>query len=318
MAAVLTTSTEQESSRVREAGRPTVNQSTEFKPQQPVEREKTMNLSYTGVKAALSKRKTRWIVGGVLFLGTATPSFAIFGLGDIVFDPTSYASLVSQLSTLTSMYTTAKNQYSSMIQSAKSFSVKSAWQTQLNQLKNVNVANTFGETNGLTAALNSDSTTTANTAWKSSNVTLSPDTTNLLSGQSVGSSTQLSQLAMIEASDAASPDCINAVGSYRAARSNTKTAEQNLQSQQLDGSDATNSEVEQLNLLNAGQAQQMNDQQAQGSLQTCIATQVAIQNMQQRNAAARDLNTAAYIRQQNLTAPKHPENQGDTWNNFLP
>ena len=57
----------------------------------------------------------------------------------------------------------------------------------------------------------------------------------------------------------------------------------------------------------------MNDQQAQGSLHTCIATQLAIQNMQQRNAAARDLNTAAYIRQQNLTAPKHPENQGNTW-----
>jgi hypothetical protein len=277
-----------------------------------------MNLSYTGVKAALSQRKTRWIVGGVLFLGTATPSFAIFGLGDIVFDPTSYASLVSQLSTLTNMYTTTKNQYSSMIQSAKNFSVKSVWKTQLNQLKNVNVANTFGETNGLTAALNSDSTTTANTAWKSTNVTLTPDTTSLLSGKTVGSSTQLSQLAMIEASDAASPDCINAVGSYRAVRGNAKTAEQTLQSQQLDGSAETNSEVEQLNLLNAGQAQQMNDQQAQGSLQTCIATQVAIQNMQQRNAAARDLNTAAYIRQQNITAPKHPENQGDTWNNFLP
>ena len=52
-------------------------------------------------------RKKQWILGGALLLCTATPSFAIFGLGDIVFDPTSYASLVSQLSTLTKMYTTA-------------------------------------------------------------------------------------------------------------------------------------------------------------------------------------------------------------------
>jgi len=276
-----------------------------------------MNLSFTAMKASLTKRRTRWIVGGALLLGTATPSFALFGLGDIVFDPTSYASLISQLSTLTGMYRTAKNQYDTTLASLKNFSIKTVWKTELNQLKTVNVANTFGETNGLSAALNSDSASTANSAWQSSNVSLSSDTSSLLSGQTVGSSTQLSQLALIEASDAASPDCINAVGSYRASRANTTTAEQNLQ-QQLDGSDNTNSEVQQLNLLNAGQAQQMNDQQAQGSLHTCIATQLAIQNMQQRNAAAHDLNTAAYIRQQNLTAPKHPENQGDTWNNYLP
>jgi hypothetical protein len=277
-----------------------------------------MNFSVAAAKSSFKKRRTRWIVGTALVLGTATPSFAIFGLGDIVFDPTSYASLLTQLSTLTNMYTTAKSQYNTTVASLKNFSIKTVWKTELNQLKNVNVANTFGETNGLTVALNSDSATTANSAWKNSNVSLSTDTTSLLSGQSVGSSTQLSQLAMIEASDAASPDCLNAVGSYRATRAATTTAEQNLQQQQLDGSDDTNSEVQQLNLLNAGQVQQMNDQQAQGSLHTCIATQLAIENMQQRNAAARDLNTAAYIRQQNLTAPKHPENQGDTWNNFLP
>ncbi len=277
-----------------------------------------MNFSYTAMKASLSKRRTRWIVGGALLLGTATPSFAIFGLGDIVFDPTSYASLISQLSTLTGMYTTAKNQYNTTLASLKNFSIKTVWKTELNQLKTVNVANTFGETNGLSAALNSDSASTANSAWQNGNVSLSSDTSSLLSGQTVGSSTQLSQLALIEASDAASPGCINAVGSYRASRANATTAEQNLQQQQLDGTDDTNSEVQQLNLLNAGQAQQMNDQQAQGSLHTCIATQLAIQNMQQRNAAAHDLNTAAYIRQQNLTAPKHPENQGDTWNNYLP
>lgn len=269
-----------------------------------------MNLSSTAIKASLSKHRTRWIVGALL-LGTATPSFAIFGLGDIVFDPTSYASLISQLTTL-------ENQYTTTVNSLKNFSLKTMWQTDLTKLKNVNVANSFGETNGLSVALNSDSASTANTAWQNGNVSLSPDTTSLLSGQPVGSSAQLSQLAMIESSDAASPDCINAVGSYRAARTATQTAQQNLQQQQLDGSDDTNSEVEQLNLLNAGQAQQMNDQQAQGSLHTCIATQLAIQNMQQRNAAAHDLNTAAYIRQQNLTAPKHPDNQGDTWNNYLP
>ena len=277
-----------------------------------------MKLTPQALKIALKRRRNRYILGVVLLFGTATPCFALFGFGDIVFDPTSYAQLVSQLTTLSRMYTTATSQYNTMVSNLRNFSVKTMWRTELNKLKTVHVANSYGETNGFGTALMTDSTTAANTAWQSSNVALTGDTDSLLSSQTVGTSTQLSQLAMIEASDAASPDCLNAVGSYRATRTNSVNAQQSLQQQQLDGTSDTNSEVQQLNLLNAGQVQQMNDQQAQGALHTCIATQLAIQNMQQRNAAAHDLNTAAYIRQQNLTAPKHPENQGDTWNNYLP
>lgn len=49
------------------------------------------------------KYRRRWLLGGGLLLLTATPSFALFGFGDIVFDPTSYASLVSQLSLASSV-----------------------------------------------------------------------------------------------------------------------------------------------------------------------------------------------------------------------
>jgi hypothetical protein len=45
--------------------------------------------------------RRKWLLGaGAALLLTATPSYALFGIGDIVFDPTSYASLVSQLTTL--------------------------------------------------------------------------------------------------------------------------------------------------------------------------------------------------------------------------
>ena len=70
---------------------------------------------------------------------TATPSFALFGIGDIVFDPTSYASLVQQLTTLQMQYNMVKNNITH-------FSLKQQWQTTLHTLENVNVANMFGET----------------------------------------------------------------------------------------------------------------------------------------------------------------------------
>ena len=77
----------------------------------------------------------RWKPGS----GYATPSFALFGIGDIVFDPTSYASLVSQA-------TTALNQSRRIQNNVEHFSVKQQWQTTLTSSKNANVANMFGET----------------------------------------------------------------------------------------------------------------------------------------------------------------------------
>jgi len=72
------------------------------------------------MKLNLTKRR-RWLIGGGLLLLTATPSFALFGIGDIVFDPTSYASLVSQLTTIESQYNMLKN-------NVEHFSAKQQWQ----------------------------------------------------------------------------------------------------------------------------------------------------------------------------------------------
>lgn len=256
------------------------------------------------------KNRRKWIVGGAVLLLTATPSFALFGIGDIVFDPTSYASLVSQA-------TTALNQLKTIENNVTHFSMKQQWQTTLNALKNANVKNMFGETNGMSTALNINSPTASSTAWTAATVPVSGNTTSYLQGQTPGSA-QLSQLAMIEASDSVSPDCLTAVGQYRVARTQNATANNILAAQQLDGSATTNSEVEQLNLLNAAEAQKMSEMQSQGALQTCLASQMAVANMQQRNAAALDLNTAAFVQQQRAANDTSAANEGNTWQNYLP
>lgn len=261
------------------------------------------------MKFAFTKRR-KWIVAGVLVLGTATPSFALFGLGDIVFDPTSYASLVSQLSQM-------ETQYNMLKSNLEHFSLKSQWQTALNQMEHVNVANQFGETNGMTLALNTNSPTAASTAWQSSTVPVNSSATAYLASQPSNSAGQ-SQLAMIEASDAASPDCLNAVGSYRAARDANQSSQQSLQGFQLDDDDGTNTEVQQLNLLNASQSQHLVELQAQGVIHACLAQQMAIQNMQQRNAAAQDLNTWGMVQQQHQTNPSLNQTSTATWTNYLP
>jgi type IV secretion system protein TrbJ len=258
----------------------------------------------------LKSRRNKLAVGGAVLLLTATPSFALFGIGDIVFDPTSYASLVSQA-------TTALNQLKTIENNVTHFSLKQQWQTTLNVLKNANVKNLFGETNGMSTALNSNSPSTSSTAWTTATVPVSGTTTTYLAGQTPGSA-QLSQLAMIEASDSVSPDCLTAIGQYRAMRTQNASANTTLAAQQFDGSDATNSEVEQLNLLNAAEAQKMSEMQTQGVLQACLASQMTVANMQQRNAAAQDLNSAAFVQQQRATNDTSAANEGSTWSNYLP
>jgi type IV secretion system protein TrbJ len=254
--------------------------------------------------------RRKWIVGGAALLLAATPSFALFGIGDIVFDPTSYASLVQQFTTLQMQYTMLKN-------NIEHFSLKQQWQTTLHTLENVNVANMFGETAGFSIALNSNSPGTSATAWKAATVSMNGDAASYLQGQSLGSS-RMSQLAMIETSDSISPDCLTAVGQYRGARSQNATPNNSLLSQQFDNTDGTNSEVQQLNLLNASEAQKMAEMQSQGTLQTCVASQMMLANMERRNAAVEDLNTAVYVQQERAANDTSAANEGSTWDTYLP
>jgi type IV secretion system protein TrbJ len=262
------------------------------------------------MKFTLTNRR-KWILGtGAALLLTATPSFALFGIGDIVFDPTSYASLVSQLTTIESQYNLLKNNITH-------FSAKQLWQTELHSLENVNVANMFGETAGVKIALNSNNPSASLTGWQTATVPMKTNTSTYLAGQQLGSS-RMSQLAMIETSDAVSPDCLTAVGQYRSGRSTDLTANSSLRSSQFDNSDSTNAEVQQLNLINASEGQRMSEMQSQGSLQVCLAGQMTVANMERRNAAVEDLNAASTIQQTRSTNDVSAANEGSTWTTYLP
>jgi type IV secretion system protein TrbJ len=255
--------------------------------------------------------RRKWLIGaGVGLLLAATPSFALFGVGDIVFDPTSYASLVQQLTTIQMQYNMLKN-------NIEHFSLKQEWQTTLRVLENVNVANMFGETAGIKVALNTNSPSASLSGWQTATVPVNANASSYLAGQSLGSS-RMSQLAMIETSDGVSPDCLTAVGQYRSTRTTNSTANNSLLSTQFDNTGATNAEVQQLNLINAAEAQKMAEMQSQGALQTCVASQMMVANMERRNAAVEDLNTAVLVQQQRTTNDTSAANEGSTWDTYLP
>jgi hypothetical protein len=243
----------------------------------------------------------------------AAPGLA-FGL--IVFDPSVYAQAVAQVNQAIQLVNTAKLSLNTIQANLKSFTVKKLWQTAHGAMLSASVRNQYGETNAWDAALNTDSPAAAATAWNMANVAVTPGT--YLQGQTPGTSAPLASLAMVEAFDSISPDCLNAVAQYRTLRAQNSTAQADLENQQFDTTADTNTEIEQLNLLNASEAQEMNEIQSQGILHACLAAQMTVANMAQRNAAATAINNAAYVQQQRATNNTNPDNQSHTWQTYIP
>ena len=285
----------------------------------------------------------RWLAfaGTVIAVASAVPAQAQFG--GVVFDPTQSAHAIKQLvneteqiaqgsqenmtlaqqlaqdiqiaGTALQQYNTLMMTYNTITNNVKHFSSKSIWQTAENALIASSVQNQYGETSGLQGTLNGQPQN-AGMAWKIMNLALAGTSSSFWQNQVVGASQNLTRLAHMEALDASSTQCLAAVGTYNAGRQTNLPANRALQTSQYDTTSFTNSELEQLNLLNVSEAQRIHEAQSQGQLQACLAQQAAIANMEQRNQASTALNDAAYAYQQQRMNPTYAGNESQTWTTY--
>ena len=267
----------------------------------------------------LSKKWLLVLSGAAALLLMPSPAAAIFGIGDIVFDPTSYATLgkiwASDANTLTKvteevtqlqkLYTNAVQTYNHAMAMARSFSHASRmnWLTVGITAVADATNNKYGETANWAALMNGNPALAAS-AWKSATLPTTDDASSFLSHESLGSSANLTNLASVEALDGSSTKCLSEIAEYRtAAQSNTLAINQ-LQTADNDDGDDANSEIEQLNLVNAAQAATLHEQQSQGALHACLVEQQILANTWQRNAATETMNSygaAMLSRQTNST-----------------
>lgn len=245
----------------------------------------------------INKRAVLAGVLAVLLFVFVQPAKALFF--DIVFDPSSYATLgkiftsdatLLQKTILTynetvKIYTNALQSYNLAMAMSQHFShpQKAAWMTVAQTAANDYTRNAYGETVMWPQMMNGRPAL-APAAW--ANATLPVTHRSYLSGEVPGSSALLAHLASIEAEDGSSTKCLSTIAQYRANAVLNATAAANLQTAQTDDTTATNSSVEQSNLLNAGQAQANNEQRAQGALQSCLVEQQILSNKTQRDALA--------------------------------
>jgi len=200
-------------------------------------------------------RKTLIVATATLLAGSI-PALAIFGFGDIVFDPSSYGELVSQLaqmekqySELVSTYQMVTNQYNQMVRNAKMITSKARWKAVLSPWAFPSATNTYGSTDGWVSAVNSGA--------RALNGYLQA-VTRLQTYSPVWSSLNASQqdfiarnYATVELSDGITVNSLNQLGQIRGHASTVETAIDTLENDSLSDDPDANTEVGVLNKINA-------------------------------------------------------------------
>jgi hypothetical protein len=249
------------------------------------------------------QRKKKWILAvplllGIGYLAVNPPRlYAIFGFGDVVFDPTSYATLghiwsedISNGAKLMQTYNQTvkivKNglqMYNLAMQMSQRVQNKNVWEMAAFAVGNEVTQSHYNETINFNAVMNGD-VLNAGHAWQQS--TLYGGNAGYLGTSTPAYSNRMSEFATIQLLDQTSQRCATILANYKSTQDANQAAEDKLYSDTLDQSDAKNSMVAVLNILSGGHMHAQTQAKANGNLQACLAEQQTLQAKVQRDKLA--------------------------------
>lgn len=257
------------------------------------------------------------------------PAHAILGFGDIVFDPSSWAELVSSDLTLGEQLVEAVKISTNAIQTfqlatnmAVSFShaSKSDWMTlaQLAVADHVSDLNLKGESAGWSNAINGSNPSGAPAAWTAASLGLK-DMSVFMAPETIGTSARLAQLASVNVLAGSSVKCMGTISQYRgnslanSAGPLLKTAIANL-----DGTAGTNSQIQQANLSNGQLSQLTTELRAHGDLNSCLVEQTLISSKVQSDQITRQLNFERDYQADLSSNAATPSNTAASFSSLIP
>jgi hypothetical protein len=272
-----------------------------------------------------NQRHRIFTIVGVIVVTTGflftPPAKAIFGFGDIVFDPTAVGKLVQQIHQYEQMvqsemqlYQTTKTQYEMLKFNLEQYTNKQFWKTWGVALLRSNVDNRYGETAVWNQAVNYGQAVPA--AWSLATVPVQPG--EFLAREPLGNSSHLSSLAAVEIQDSTGQVSMSTLAAVRQQQQTNGQAINQLEQTALSGNPDDNTEIKQLNLLNAAQVQNMRMQQGTQAVQAEILEQLLAANLDQRNLHANALNTATKATAYQFSEPTAPANVGAALTNYDP
>ena len=247
--------------------------------------------------------KRKWVVAvalawGIGYLAVNPPAlYALFGFGDVVFDPTSYATLghiwsedISNGAKLMETYNQTVKivkqglaMYNLALEMSQRMQNKNVWRMAAFSVGNEVTESHYNETINFNAAMNGD-VWNAGRAWQQS--TLSGGNAGYLGAATPANSNRMSEFATIQLLDQTSERCATILANYKSTQDANQAAEEKLSSDALDESDAKNSVVAVLNVLSGGHIQAQTQAKANGNLEACLAEQQTLAAKVQRDKLA--------------------------------
>jgi type IV secretion system protein TrbJ len=242
---------------------------------------------------------------------------ALFGFGDVVFDPSSYAVLGNilksnadsltktvQLLTQTAKIAVDARRTADLVEGVVDhFENKDRWLTGVSQAGVVAIPNRYGESVDLNRALNGDyvyALASGARLWEKASEPL-PVTPNLPDGNA--RLRLLAQIATAELSDAVGVNCAQIISGYRFASLQNQEAFEKLRADQASG--GSNSQTRQTNMMNAAAGQQLGEARSANSLQVCLAEQQMVSNKRERDQIVHNLTLAAEMQQSLSSMSEH-------------
>jgi len=249
--------------------------------------------------------KKKWLFAVPLLAGLGyvavnpLPVYGIFGIGDVVFDPSSWTSLghiwvqdISNGAKLVQSYNQAVKIFENGVQAynlavsmARNITNKHLWEVSAFTVGEEFAQTHYNETVNFAAVMNGDFLH-AGQAWQQS--TLSPGNPGYLMLSTAPTSNRMAEFATVQLMDASSERCAAIIANYKQTQEANKAAQAQLKGDTFDQSDAKNAMVSVLNVLSGGHIHLQTQTQANGNLQACLAEQQTLQAKVQRDRLAEE------------------------------
>jgi len=238
------------------------------------------------------------IISGLLLLITTTSaSFAVLGIGDVVYDPAAVANLVRQFHQmeqeyvqLVATYQTVRSQYSQMIFMAKMVPIelRGRYRALATPWRNSAATDTYGTTASWTTAINSG--LGVQDGYRLATQRLSAYGTAFSKIPMEQLDRVKTNYATVELADGANQSTIDLLGRLRANAPQVALAIRNLEMDTLSSDPNLNSEIAVLNKINAVNLVGLRNGQDTNQLLVALAEEQLVDAKRKRDAEANAIN----------------------------
>jgi hypothetical protein len=267
-----------------------------------------------------SKRSTLIAVCLTLSLLVVIPTCAdaIFGIGDIVYDPSNFAEAVEEVAQDIQLVRQAIQTYD-LLKSELQMISSRPWQTLATALDSINIQDlgpgASAAAQAIATAVNGVSD--ARAAWSNATLSMPIDVVNAALSSVLNNTSAPAATTAVQMTDAFATDALRTIGLFRKNEPTLMTAIANLQMAQESTDPDDNTPVAQQNLTNGILLQLLKLQQSAASLHAVVIEQLAAANSWQRNTAAEAITMQSGAISFRTSAPADYANTSTTLTNYL-